>query len=155
MSRAVSPLLGTLLLAGITVLLAAVVGVAVLDVVPSTEQPDNVVMSATADADGRVRLTHDAGPPLDVEQLSVRITVDGEPLTHQPPIPFFSASGFASGPTGPFNPSADQEWSLGERATLTIAGTNDPEPEAGDRLTVRLVRDDVPVVVVETTVEAA
>ena len=153
MSRAVSPLLGAVLLAGITVVLAVVVGATALGVVPSIEPSEPIVLSATATADGVIELVHEGGPTLDVDAITLRISIDGTPLDHQPPVPFFSATGFYSGPTGPFNPAAEQTWSLGERASLAVAGTNAPHLTAGATLSVGIYRDDTRIAVVETTIE--
>lgn len=109
------------------------------------------VLGVTA-VDRRVELAHRGGVPLDVRELTVRLYVDGTPVERQPPVPFFSARGFVSGPTGPFNPAADPRWSPGETATLVVATTNDPVPAPGDRLTVVVRRDGRTVARVSTTV---
>ena len=148
-----SPLVGTVLMAGVVVVLAAVVGAAALGVASPPEPADPIVVSASASADGRIQLVHEAGPALDVGELTIRLAVDETPLDHQPPLPFFSATGFHPGPTGPFNPSADQTWEPGERATLQVAGTNAPTLERGSTLTVRIFRDETPLATVDTTIE--
>jgi len=99
-----------------------------------------------------LRFTHESGDPLDVRALSVRIAVDGEPLDEQPPVPFFSASGFEPGPTGPFNTASDSEWSVGETASLTVAETNSPRIEPGSTVSVRLTTDGKTVIRAETHV---
>ena len=109
------------------------------------------VLGVTA-VDRRVELAHRGGAPLDVRELTVRLYVDGTPVARQPPVPFFSARGFVSGPTGPFNPAADPRWSPGETATLVVAATNDPVPASGDRLTVVVRRNGRTVARVSTTV---
>lgn len=86
-----------------------------------------------------------------MDSLAVRISVDGESLAHQPPVPFFSASGFRPGPTGPFNAAADPRWTVGETATLKLAGTNDPTIEPGATVTVRVFDGDTPVAALEAT----
>lgn len=66
MPRALTPVVGAVLLVGITVLLAAVLAIAVTGYTPS-DPADPVVIEASADADtGQVRLEHVSGPPLDV-----------------------------------------------------------------------------------------
>lgn len=99
--------------------------------------PTAFSLSATGD---RLAVTYERGPTLDAPTLRLRIAVDGEPLAFQPPLPFFAARGFRSGPTGPFNVAGDGVWSAGETATLAVAGTNDPELEPGRTVTVRLYR---------------
>jgi flagellin-like protein len=160
MSRAISPVIGTLLLAAITVALAAVlattVGTAALAGPMGGGGGEDLTqftrLSAAASPDGEVVLTNEAGDPLDVADLTVRVTVDGDPLAEQPPVPFFSTAGFEPGPTGPFNSGADSRWSVGEVASFTISDSNAPVPEAGDRVTVEVIRDGRPVAQVRTTV---
>ncbi|MFC3477600.1 type IV pilin [Halobacterium litoreum] len=137
MARGYAPVAVVLLLA-VTVVAAA----SVLTILPSvTERPpaDQRGVAVDATADGRVTLTLVAGPELDVRDVDVAISVDGAALDHQPPVPFFSATGFVSGPTGPFNVADDPTWRVGESASVRIAGTNAPTVEAGDAVEVRLV----------------
>ncbi|MFB6354492.1 MAG: type IV pilin [Halobacteriales archaeon] len=152
MPRASVSLLGAVLLVGVTVLLAVVVTVAATAFVPA-EPADPVVLRVSADAaTGRVSLEHVSGPPVDVRQLTLEVTVDGEPLAHQPPVPFFAAAGFYGGPTGPFNPAADPAWTVGETASFRVAGTNDPPLSAGASLTVTVTRGGRLVARATTTV---
>jgi hypothetical protein len=114
---------------------AAAVGLGVLPSAP-------VAAGATLAVDGdRLVLTHRAGDSVDVRRLDVIVRVDGEPLRHQPPVPFFSAAGFRPGPTGPFNAAADPTWTAGERASIRLASTNRPRIVAGARVTVELRYD--------------
>ena len=137
--RAVSPALGAVVLVGITVATAAVLGTALLGQAAALTAgpPPTASFDVAAEGD-RITLSHDGGEAVDVGALRVRISVDGEALTHQPPVPFFAAEGFHGGPTGPFNPERDDEWVVGESTTLRVAGTNDPTLEPGARLTVEL-----------------
>jgi len=138
---AVAPVVGVALLLAVTVVAAAGVGATALSVTPA--QPgDRVAVTVTADAGAdRIAVRHDGGDLLDVRELSLSVRVEDEPLDYQPPIPYFAASGFLGGPTGPFNRAADHNWSAGERASLRIASTNDPRPSPGDRVTVVLSTD--------------
>ncbi|WP_134668410.1 type IV pilin [Halorussus marinus] len=143
--RAVSPVLGVVCLLVVTVVLAAAVGTAALGTTLPTDRPTAAVdLRVDAGAD-RLALVHRAGEALDVRALSVRILIDGDPLDRQPPVPFFSARGFVSGPTGPFNPAADPRWSVGERASLRIAGTNAPTIAPGERVAVEFLVEGVVV----------
>lgn len=154
--RGVAPAVGVATMVLITVLLAALVGGVLFGT--GLEDPPEAAMRGEAAYDAttgqtRIDLVHLAGDPLDVTRLTVRIDVDGTALDHQPSVPFFSATGFESGPTGPFNSgSADRNWRTGEKAGLAIAGSNDPVPTRGDAITVRLFVDGQPVAVVRTTV---
>jgi FlaG/FlaF family flagellin (archaellin) len=90
--------------------------------------------------DGPVlRVTHLAGPPLSLDNATTTITVDGDPLRHQPPLPFFAARGFQAAPTGAFNSGSDGTFSVGEDASMQIAQTNHPWPDRGSavRLMIR------------------
>lgn len=156
MPRAVSSVLGVLLLTALTVVLAAVAGVAVVSTIPSAEAPEPVVVSASADVDAdegtvRVLLVHETGPDLDVREVDVRVSVGGTRLEHQPPVPFYSASGYGSFPSGPFNPSTDPRWERGERAGFVVTGENAAPIDQGDTVRIELYRDDLPIAAVETT----
>lgn len=109
-----------------------------------------VLVDATVDAESNeIILTLERGGPLDVRELSLLVEIDGEALSHQPPVPFVGATGF-SAPSGPFNAAADPYWNRGESAVLPIAGTNDPLPEPGSRVTIQLFENELPIAVVET-----
>ena len=152
MTRAISPALGTVLLALIAVALAGVLTTTVGTAALPTAEPEFVAMTATATADGEITLTHDGGEPIDVREIDVRVRVDGTGLTEQPPVPFFSTSGFEPGPTGPFNSAADPRWTAGEQASFVVAGTNEPTLDPGEEVVVELRRDDRPVARARTTV---
>jgi flagellin-like protein len=92
-------------------------------------------LSVTGD---RVALGYERGPPMRVADLRLDVSVDGEPLAHQPPVPFFSARGFRPGPTGPFNVGSDGVWTAGETGSVVVAGTNRPRLGPGRTVTVRL-----------------
>lgn len=145
-ARASAPV-AVVLLVGLSVLLAAGVGAALTS--PSLQsQPRFVTIDGEAFADGSVVLEHTGGAALDVRRLNVTVTVDGTPLTHQPPVPFFSASGFYSGPRGPFNSAADPAWTAGEIASFSVAGTNDPPFLPDSEVVVRLSIGEQPVAVI-------
>lgn len=147
--RATSSTVGVALLAFVAVLAAAVVGTATLDAVPET--PPRVTLAAEADAEtDRIALTHRGGDALAVARLRVVVRVDGRPLAHQPPVPFFAARGFESGPTGPFNVAADDRWRAGETAAIRLASTNSPQVTAGARIHVALYRGEYRIGTVTT-----
>jgi flagellin-like protein len=140
--RAVSPVLGTALLVLVTVAVAAAAGGALLADAAPGEPPPTARVDCRADTGTeRVACVHLAGDPLDVRELQVRVTVDGTPLDHQPPVPFFAARGFHGGPTGPFNRAADPRWTAGETAAFRVAGTNSPGLTPDARVVVTLVAD--------------
>jgi len=141
-----APTLG-LVVAVAVVTAGAAVGLGALPSAPT-------VAGATLTVEGdRIALTHRAGEPLDVRRLDVNVRVDGVPLRHQPPIPFFSARGFHPGPTGAFNAAAGPTWETGERASVRVASTNRPRPVAGDRVTVELRYDGRRLTTLSATVQ--
>ena len=152
--RGNAPVTGGILMVALAVVLAAIVGTAMLGAgsTPVTPEPaPTAAVDLTVDGN-TLRFTHESGDALDVRTLSVFVSVDGERLDHQPPVPFFSATGFDSGPTGPFNSASDPEWSVGETASLTVAGTNTPSIESGSTVSVLLTVDGKTVARTETTV---
>lgn len=148
--RATSPVVGVVLLTALTVVAATAVGAAV--VVDPPEPAPTAAVALEADASGEVRVTHNGGDPLGPDSLRVRVRVDGDPLAEQPPVPFFSARGFESGPTGPFNSATGGEWRAGETASFRVAATNDPQLRPGATVALRLYVDDQRVARLETTV---
>ncbi len=123
----------------LTVLSSAVVGATVFGIGPTDSAPPRVSMSASADAArDRIALTHRSGDSLAVSDLRIEIRIDGTPLREQPPVPFFAASGFESGPTGPLNSAADGTWRAGETGAVRIADTNSPQLTTGATVTVHV-----------------
>ena len=153
-TRATAPVIGGVLVVALTVLLATVIGTAMLGAGSPSAPPEPAPVTAVdLSVEGEtLQFTHAGGESLDVRALSVWIAVDGEPLDEQPPVPFFSASGFDPGPTGPFNSASDPEWSVGETASLTVAGSNSPAIEPGATVSVRLTIDEKTVARTETVV---
>lgn len=152
--RAVSPAIGTITLLLLTILLSAIVGTTVVGSagLGSAAETSPVAISATADDEGRIALTHEGGPPVDVGGVTVRVTVDGEPLERQPPVPFFSASGFAPGPSGAFNSASEDRWAVGEQTSFRVAGTNSPALTAGATVRVKIIEEDRVLASAETSV---
>lgn len=146
---------GIALLVLVTVALSAAVGAVTLSATEATRagggpqgpiasEPPSGPTAAVVDlvvTDGTITLTHRGGDTLDVRRLRVVIRVGGERLRHQPPLPFFAARGFESGPTGPFNLASDHAWSAGESTTVTPAGTNRPAIRPGMSVEVSLFVD--------------
>jgi len=143
--------LGTVLLVAVTVVAAAAVGTIAFALPPGGDpagdsSAQRAALSLAVDASvDRVAVVHRGGDALDPTALTVRIRVDGEALTHQPPVPFFASRGFESGPTGPFNSRYEGAWTAGTTAGVELASTNDPTIDPGDTVRVRLYADDDPV----------
>jgi FlaG/FlaF family flagellin (archaellin) len=131
---------GVVVLLAITVTVAGVVATAVDTDLERGPPAATLELDVDASSD-RLALTHRAGEPLRVDQLRVRVWVRGEPLAHQPPVPFFAATGFRSGPEGPFNSATTGPWTAGETATVRLAGTNSPRIRSGDPVRVTLRTD--------------
>ncbi|SDY00659.1 hypothetical protein [Halobellus clavatus] len=140
-SRASAPVVGVALLLLVGVGLGGVVAAGAEAVLTATggssgtaassdDGPRTIGLSLTLDTD-TVSLTHEAGPALELAALELRVTVDGVPLRHQPPVPFFAARGFRAGPTGPFNVASDGVWSAGETGSFRLATTNAPRVAPG------------------------
>ncbi|MFC4359552.1 type IV pilin [Halobium salinum] len=144
---------GVALLLALTVVTAGSVGAVLVDRAASTvgEPAPTVALSLSVEGD-RLTVTHEGGAALDTRRLRLVVTVDGEPLAHQPPVPFFSARGFAPGPTGPFNVAADQGLTAGESAGFVVAGTNSPALEPGSTVEVAIYREGTPVATLTATV---
>lgn len=139
--RAVSSVLGSVLLVAVTVACAAAIGLGAT-ALPAPDPGPAAAFELSADADDdAVTVVHAGGDALVAASLTVRLSVDGEPVRHQPPVPFAGAPGYRGAPTGPFNAAADGEWTAGEAATLRLAGTNAPLPEPGDRVRVTIAVD--------------
>lgn len=149
--RAVSPVLGIVLLLVVTAALAGAIGTLALGT-PVPSESSSALLDLQVDAgEDRLTLVHRGGDVLDVAALTIRVTIDGTPLDAQPPVPFFSAAGFYPGPTGPFNSAADQQWQAGERASVRLAGTNDPLISPNSTVVVTLSTDGSMVAEVEAT----
>lgn len=157
MQRAVSSVLGALLLTALTLVLAAVAGVAVVSTAPPetvspADVPEPVVISASATVDtGWIVLVHESGPELDVREIEVRISIDGTRLKHQPPVPFPGSTGFWGAPVGPFNDATDPIWEVGELTAVRLASSNDPDLSRGATVRVEIYRDDLSIAAAETT----
>ncbi len=150
-NRALSPVVATVLLVVVTLVLAGTIGTVALQST-SLREPKQVAIDVSANATtDRLTFVHQAGDSLTVESLSIRIQVNGTPLDHQPPVPFFSAEGFQSGPTGPFNSATNETWSVGETASIELAGTNAPLVEPGDSVVVRIATNGIPIAEVRAT----
>lgn len=149
---ACSPVASVFLL-GLVVALAGTVMTAVFCVAPElTEPPPSVCLSASASGD-RIELVHRGGDQIDVQKVTVFVQIDGEPLTQQPPVPFFAAEGFQSAPTGPFNSASEHTWRPGECASFRVATTNDPYPTSGDSVEIRISIRGQPIAKTDTRVK--
>ncbi|ADD04958.1 DUF1628 domain protein [Natrialba magadii ATCC 43099] len=152
-SRAVNPVIGTIALLALTCLLVAVLAVIVSGWSLGGPAPV-ATFDLSADAEtGTLSFEHTAGDPLDVEDLSLHVTVDGTELEYQPPVPFVGAEGFNGSPEGPFNAKSESLWGVGEQASVTIAETNDPVLESGSTVRVVVVVEGTQIGELESVAE--
>jgi FlaG/FlaF family flagellin (archaellin) len=135
--RALAPVAGALLLL-LCALLAAGVAASALSASPGDPAPRAAFDLEVDPATDAVTVVHAGGDPVQPNRLRLRVTVDGEALARQPPVPFFAARGFRSGPRGPFNAGWNGSWRVGQVARFRLAATNAPGIEAGDDVRVRL-----------------
>ncbi len=140
MGRAVSSVVGVVLLISLVL-----VGAGTISLVLATEPPGPTPMSSfelAVDADtDELSITHRGGESIDLTETRILVEFEGRRLVHQPPVPFFAARGFESGPGGPFNSASDNSWRPGETGTLELASTNSPALTPDSTVTVRIVTD--------------
>ena len=147
--RAVAPVIGIVLMLVITVVLAGAIA-AYLLVLPTTEGATQATISATVNTEtAEFQFVHDGGDAIAVETLTIEITIDGEPLTSQPPVPFVGSHGFNGSPSGPFNEGGDTRWVPGQRASFRLACTNHPKPSDESTIVIELFVDDRPLTTLE------
>lgn len=133
----------------VTVVLAGVFGAMMLSHSPESATPRTALVLTTDSTTQTITLTHKSGTDLDPETLRLKIAVDGEPIAHQPPIPFFAATGFIGGPIGPFNSAYEGNWTAGQSASLRLASTNS-QFRPGTVVSIRLYTDDQLIASLET-----
>lgn len=152
-SRAITPVVGILVFLVITVLLATTVAAGLVTVAPTDPDLEPAFDLSVTAADGSITIDYLRGEPIDVREVTLSVTVDGDPLDEQPPVPFFAANGYEGGPTGPFNEAADPHWVAPETAGFRLAETNEPLPDPGDEVAVTIVVENEPVAEKRTTAE--
>lgn len=149
-ARATAPVVGVVVLLAAGIALGGAVAAGAEAVATATGQelgatgsdaPESIAVSLRVDGD-TIAVTHEAGPDLDVSEVRLVVAVDGTPLKHQPPVPFFAAEGFRGGPTGPFNVASDGTWAAGETGSVRVAGTNEPLPAPGRTVSVTIYVGD-------------
>ena len=74
-NRAVSPVIGVILMVAITVILAAVIGTFVLGLGDSLNQAPQAQMDASTDSSDNVEISHNGGDSIEIADL--RITLEG------------------------------------------------------------------------------
>lgn len=172
-SRAVSPVVGTVLLVAIVVVLAASVSVFVLqfgdvigDPAPTVASASGTLVTQDGNDGGIVRLRHVQGDDLLVSDLEIAVDAEDAcgktgrlvnlPAEGGDPRPtdeyvrgddlFDNSYNSVGGPIG----EANGVWTSGEVATFRIAGTPCPLT-SGDRVTVRVVHTPSNSIVIQQT----
>ena len=144
MSRAVAPVFATILLVAIVTVTAGVVSVMAVEFTSTiseetTAVPGAIGASVELEATGQtLQFTNTGTETLDIDEVALKISVSDQPLAFQPTIPYFSTTGFEPGPSGPFNSASNMTWEPGQKATITVANTNEPVPTVGDSVTVEV-----------------
>jgi flagellin-like protein len=172
-SRAVSPVIGTILLVAVVVILASVLSVFVFDVGQQLRSPGPTVSQSSGELvrdvsggdDQIVRLTHLAGDRLDVSELEIAVDATDacgkqSRIVNLPTNTLGSANYNGddifddySPDGGQLDTSADGIWSAGETATFRLAST-ECELNKGDTLTIRVVHLPTNSVVIKETLTA-
>lgn len=145
-NRAVAPVIGIVLLLALTVICAGAIALFVTGMTDLRSTPTVVIEGTVDTAENNITLVHVSGDPITVEHLDIRITIDDEPLQHQPPVQSTSATGFSTGPSGPLHKWGGDTWSPGESSVISIAHTsNYPLPHPDARVEVSLTYDNRPL----------
>lgn len=74
--RGVSPVIGVILMVAITVILAAIIGVFVMNMGPSESGPDNAQLEFE-ESTGWLAITHDGGEALTLSEYRVEVELSG------------------------------------------------------------------------------
>ena len=173
-SRAVSSVIGNILLVATVVILAATISVFALGFTEETTDAGPVVGQSSGELvrdiaggdDQTVRLTHVAGDRLDVSELEIAVdatdacgkrsriiniptkTLGSANFNGDDIFDFFSPDG------GRLDTSADGTWGAGGTATFRIAST-ECELSSGETITLRVVHTPTNSVVIKETLTAA
>lgn len=147
--RGVAPVVGVAIILVMTLLLVGAV-YALVPTSPPTDTPRTTFEGTFAVDDRSITLTHTGGDTVSLQELNIRITVDDEALTHQPPdLPYYNPEGFDGFASGPLNPSTPDQWEPGEVATIWLDENNAPLPGPEAVVTVEFFVDGRPIAAIE------
>lgn len=150
-SRGLTPVVGVVVLVVITMVLTGLIaGIVAGDWRDGSTSTVALSLTVTTDGNGVLELRHEGGETIDLEAVSMQVSIDDEPLKYQPEVPSFNPAGFHS-PGGAFHWWSGSLWRPGEQGTLTLAGSNDPSIESGSTVTVVVIEDGHPIAQVTTT----
>ena len=150
MTRAISPVLGVVLVLVMTITLSATLLSGISISVPDPSPTASFDISADGSTN-EIELSHHGGDAIDVSNLDVRVRIDGTELHNQPPVPFFAADGFESGPEGAFNSASDNILRAGEATSFRLAETNSPQLQAGSEVAVQITAGNTVIYDEKTT----
>lgn len=179
--RAVSPVIGVILMVAITVVLAALVGALALGLGDETGQSGPTISVSTepleaavmgSSQDQVVAMTHENGDPVEAASLEIVVVLEETGArTRLVDLPVTSnqidssniegddilsmGSDATRGAISDGTPDTDGEWSAGETIRFRVKKSDDGYDIApGDKVTVRIVHTPTGVVVVKETLVA-
>jgi flagellin-like protein len=177
--RGSSSVVGVVLMVGVVVILAAVVSVTVLSFTSDLRQPGPTVAQSSgqliADQPGSddqiVRLTHEAGDPIPVDEIEIvahacglRGRLVNLPASDGDPQPtgnyvqgddlFDNSANSVSGPIGENDKVVDGRWTAGETAEFRIAN-GACSLDTGDTAVIRVVYTPTNSIVIEEELTAS
>ena len=144
-NRAVAPVIGIVLLIVVSIVCAGVIVLFVTDIADLRSTPTVVIDGTVDTSENNITLVHTSGDDIPVDYLDLRITIDGVPMKYQPPVPFDSATGFSTGPSGPLHAWGDDTWSPQQESVIHLAGSNEPLPDPDSTVEVSITYDDRPI----------
>jgi flagellin-like protein len=161
--RAVSPVIGVILMVAITVILAAVIGSFVLGLGDQIgEQGPQVSLGVQGQADTSadandtlIRVNHNGGPSLDTENLevTVRYTSNNSVISKWTPATSATAdSGALVLQLNGANPQKGDSISGGDQLQVYEAGTEKNAPHSGQSVEVTIKDVDTDSILISTTV---
>ena len=133
--RAVSPVIGVILMVAITVILAAVIGTFVLGLGDSLgDNQPTAQLSASIDYDGdNISIEHNGGDAIAANELSVIVNYDGDR--------------FASDGT------YDERFTVGDEFVAEVGHTNESVTSSGDDVRIRVIHDGSQSTLLDRTVD--
>lgn len=145
MARAVSPVIGVVLLVGVTLILTAAVAVFVFDTTsilsdptPQVSSTDTAFDTSGGQTDQTVRITHQAGDPVPVSELELIVEATGPDLDTQATLTNLPADGSSLDGDSVQGNDALIDSRAGFASVLTAADTN--TWTSGDTITFRITK---------------
>jgi len=120
--RAVSPVIGVILMVAITVILAAVIGAFVIGIGDQQDSAPTASISFSQDTiDNEVEISHESGATLDASEIEVQIEGDGANTYSGTDFDDTSWEGeISAGNTLVLGDDPDPDWADGNSGTITV-----------------------------------